>query len=388
MMKNQLLGTVTVTMCDIEGFPRLLPRFTMETSFSSAVPSRAPSSRSTSPQRFRKRSHELSGASLSHRSPHIHSSTSLSQNDSSPPRQTFIPDLFITEPTPASELSSPFGDRVDSRLLLPRSSLVPPEDEQNEQKSKNNISLARLQSTTASTSHTEEYPKLGGFSGYRILQGIGTSFSSVGRIAFSKFQSSAEAKVAADNEQFFARPDLTLSATEPEPRRVYETPSSTSRPNTVVSFESYVLPVQSMDDSREGHPPVLPGDTDDTESQSRAVRFPQPRTSPQISPVAGSFQLPPPFSRSVTTPNTFNSISRTTTKFTQKFAPLADENRLSSHHSRSFFDGFGLDGDSVKLGRWTPFKWVLVVSVLLVTSHINLLKSSPDFTSHRPAVSE
>lgn len=36
-------------------------------------------------------------------------------------------------------------------------------------------------------------------------------------------------------------------------------------------------------------------------------------------------------------------------------------------YPRTETNGFGLDGDSLSIGRWTGFKWFLVLSVLLVS---------------------
>ena len=95
----------------------------------------------------------------------------------------------------------------------------------------------------------------------------------------------------------------------------------------------------------------------------------------------------------VASPHLLNSIGRTTVNFTRKFpapwktsassdrqgfAPLVDneggfsgnedgKSLYLSARSRQKDDGLGLDGDSLEIGRWTSYKWILTLSVLVVS---------------------
>ncbi len=87
-------------------------------------------------------------------------------------------------------------------------------------------------------------------------------------------------------------------------------------------------------------------------------------------------------------PRLFSSIARHTSNFTRKFPlpwrsvdrfntkeyiPLLEQDGGDNRLNGLYFDtklrepdGYGLDGDSIDIGRWTPHKWALVLSVSVV----------------------
>lgn len=105
-------------------------------------------------------------------------------------------------------------------------------------------------------------------------------------------------------------------------------------------------------------------------------RFQQPTTSPRLGAVV-TFADIADAARGISGP-IFSSIGRNTANFTQKFPRvrrssrqvgkgIAGTSQKTTNTTRDVeAEGYGLDGDSLSIGRWTGSKWLLVSSVVLV----------------------
>ena len=121
----------------------------------------------------------------------------------------------------------------------------------------------------------------------------------------------------------------------------------------------------------------------------REYNPPLPDLKPPRSPIVDFARNTAVAAAGLASPRMFDSIGRTTANFTQKF-PWSERRsgkgrgfkRLSENDNGHHFslytegsndeDGAGLDGDSLRVSRWTLHKWVLCFSVLSVSLPLSL----------------
>lgn len=142
------------------------------------------------------------------------------------------------------------------------------------------------------------------------------------------------------------------------------------------SYPTVAVPPPSYEPVEQELLPLLHPDNPAVDSRTH-----QPPTSPRLHAVIISdiTQL----ARGILTPRMIGSIGRTTAHFTTKFPKFTNDHArpttLTGMHPGSLESsyhqigggaekGYGLEGDTLRFGRWTRSKWVLVISVIMVWS--------------------
>lgn len=302
-------------------------------SFSSALPFRAPSLADSSSAQLRKRSREVSARhEPSHPTPTPYSPTSVYEEHRE------VPTVFLVEPTPDSELPPPLTRAIDFELLHPVLG-SPQLAEPPKPPAKDRHGLHR--SLSASSVYSD------------VAQSLNSAYASTSNASHPAY----------------------LHTYNPYTSNILPSLPNNAHAQTHPSVSVRILPTIHDDFDEDEYLPLVPPTTGGEQKQ----RFRQPFTSPRPGPSV-TFTDIADYARGLATPRMFTSIGRTTSHFTQKF-PRPRKKGMNEKSdgfqplhaglasSRTETNGFGLDGDSLSIGRWTGFKWFLVVSVLLVSGY-------------------